>query len=86
MRVDTEILQKRKETSPQKQMSYTERMQNVSGAYHVHKRKECKGKTLVLIDDVITTGATSSECARILLGAGAKAVYLLASSALIERR
>ena len=85
-RVDTEILEKRKETAQQKQMGYVERMQNASGAYHVHKRKACKGKEVVLIDDIMTTGATASECAARLLGAGAKEVYFLAAAAVIERR
>ncbi|MBQ7912510.1 MAG: ComF family protein [Clostridia bacterium] len=85
-RVETDLLQKRKETAPQKQMTYRERMENVAGAYHVHKRKECKGKTILLIDDVLTTGATSSECAARLFGAGAKEVYFLVAAALLERR
>lgn len=85
-RLETDLLQKRKETAPQKQMTYIERMENASGAYHVHKRKECQGKTLLLIDDVLTTGATSSECAARLFGAGAKEVYLLVAAALIERK
>ena len=84
-RIDTELLQKRRETAPQKQMTYAERMENVSGAYHVHKRAECRGKTLLLIDDVLTTGATSSECAARLFGAGAEEVYFLVAAALKER-
>ena len=86
VRLDTELLQKRKDTAPQKQMTYTERMENVSGAYHVHKRKECRDKHILLIDDVMTTGATSSECAARLLGAGAKEAHFLSIAALIERR
>ena len=85
-RVEDELLQKRKETAPQKQMTYYERLENVSGAYHVHKRKECRGKVIILIDDVMTTGATSSECAARLFGAGAKEVYFLVAAAVIERR
>jgi ComF family protein len=85
-RVETELLQKRRETAQQKQMSYLERMDNVSGAYHVHQRKECRGKTILLIDDILTTGATSSECAARLFGAGAKEVYFLVAAALVERR
>ena len=86
VRIEKDVLQKRKETAPQKQMTYHERLENVSGAYHVHKRKECQDKTIVLIDDVMTTGATASECAERLLGAGAKDVYFLVSAALIERK
>lgn len=85
-RLETELLQKRKETAPQKLMTYAERMENVSGAYHVHMRKACKDQTFLLIDDVLTTGATSSECAARLFGAGAKDVFFLAAASLIERR
>ena len=85
-RVETELLQKRRETAQQKQMTYVERMDNVSGAYHVHKRKECKEKTILLIDDILTTGATSSECAARLFGAGAKEVYFLVAASLEERK
>ena len=84
--VEKDLLQKRKDTAPQKQMNYAERMENVSGAYHVHKRKDCRDKTMILIDDVMTTGATSSECAARLFGAGAKDVYFLSAAALIERK
>ena len=86
VRVENDLLQKRKDTAPQKQMTYRERLENVSGAYHVHKRKECKDKTFILIDDVMTTGATASECAERLFGAGAKEVYFLVAAAVIERR
>lgn len=82
----TDVLQKRKDTPPQKQMSYTERLENVSGAYHVHKRTACQNRTVLLVDDVMTTGATSSECAARLFGAGAKDVYFLGASSLEERK
>lgn len=83
---DNEILQKRRETAQQKHMDFLSRADNVAGAYHVHKRKECKGKQMLLIDDIMTTGATSDECSRRLLGAGASAVYFLAAVALAERK
>ena len=60
-------------------MSGEERYRNVKGAYAVNKRyiKKIKGKSILLIDDVITTGATSSECAKMLKKAGAEAVYVI---------
>ncbi|MBQ7770840.1 MAG: ComF family protein [Clostridia bacterium] len=84
--VDTEILEKRRETAQQKHMSFLERMDNVVGAYHVHKRKACKDRRIILVDDIMTTGSTASECARRLTGAGASAVYFLAATALSERK
>lgn len=82
---DTDILQKMKDVSEQKHMGKAERAANVAGVYHVHKRKACKGRTVLLIDDIMTTGATGSECAARLLGAGAKEVYLLVAAALPEK-
>lgn len=51
------------------------RRANVLGAYTLAEGAEVRGKTLLLVDDVVTTGATLSECARILRTAGAKEVY-----------
>ena len=82
--LDTELLQKTRETLQQKHMGYKERQENVAGAYHVHKRKECKGRTIVLVDDIMTTGATGSECAARLFGAGAEEVIFLVAASLPE--
>jgi ComF family protein len=82
---DSEILIKSREDFSQKHLSAKERRENVMGAYRVVKRKEVKGKTLLLIDDIMTTGATGSECARVLKNAGAKDVLFLAVASLEER-
>jgi ComF family protein len=81
-----DVLQKRKDTLPQKQMRAGERAKNVEGAYHVHLRTACRGKTVLLVDDIITTGATGSECAARLLAAGAKKVYFLCAASLPEQK
>jgi competence protein ComFC len=81
-----DILQKRRETKMQKHMDYESRIQNVEGAYHVHKRSDCKGATVLLVDDIMTTGATGNECAERLFGAGAKEVIFLTAAALPERK
>lgn len=54
------------------------RRANVLGAYRVTDPQLIKGKKILLLDDVITTGATASECARTLLTAGAKEVTFAA--------
>lgn len=82
--LNREILVKRRETSQQKHLTYVERKVNASGAYHVHRRKECQEKTLVLVDDISTTGATGNECSAKLMDAGAKKVYFLVAAALPE--
>ena len=50
------------------------RRANVLGAYSTCSGADVKGKRILLVDDVVTTGATLSECARILLSAGAEQV------------
>ena len=82
---DGEILIKQRETPQQKNLSAKERRENVSGTYRVHKRTKVKAKQVLLIDDIMTTGATGSECARILKNAGASKVIFLTVSALKER-
>lgn len=57
------------------------RRANVLGAFAVEDPKRIAGKRILLLDDIITTGATSSECARVLLTAGAKEVYCAAVAA-----
>lgn len=53
----------------------SQRKANVLGAYQVLPSCEIAGKTVLLLDDVITTGATASECAKVLQAAGAKEIY-----------
>lgn len=60
---------------PQKGLSLKDRRANVNGAFAVKKRKSVKGLSVLLVDDVMTTGATADEIAKILRAAGAKAVY-----------
>ena len=84
--MDMEILQKTRDSAPQKRMDFHARKENVKGAYHVHKRKVCRDRTILLIDDIMTTGATGSECAERLYGAGAKEVLFFTAAALSERR
>ncbi|MGN1061749.1 MAG: ComF family protein [Candidatus Scatosoma sp.] len=82
---DDEIMVKSRETKPQKRMSAKERFENVRGAYRVHKRTAVEGKTAVVFDDILTTGATGSECARILLAAGAKRVIFVSAVSVAEK-
>ncbi len=84
--IRTDVLQKRRETGMQKHMNAKQRRENVSGAYLIRKRKSCQNERIILIDDIITTGATAGECAKRLLGAGAQEVLLLAVAALPERK
>ena len=72
-------LQKHAERNPQSQLKDAAlRQANASGAFSVRPDADVSGKTLLLIDDIVTTGATLSECCRILRQAGAKHIYCAA--------
>ena len=58
----------------QKLLNYAQRAANARGAYAVCNAKEIAGKDVLLIDDVVTSGATVGECIAVLYGAGAKSV------------
>ena len=61
-------LRKEKQNEVQSRMNGKDRFRNVSGAFSVSRqaKKKLCGKRLLLVDDVFTTGATASECAKIL--------------------
>ncbi|MFQ5965474.1 MAG: ComF family protein [Candidatus Scalinduaceae bacterium] len=69
-----------KNTLPQTQLSRIQRQKNIHNAFKIKKPKEFIEKQVLLVDDVLTTGITASECAKHLKDAGAKKVYLLALS------
>lgn len=70
-----DALVKVKETGEQKSLSKKERKENIAGCFKVAKKEEIKGKSILLVDDVLTTGATAFEITKILLKAGARTVY-----------
>ena len=75
-------LRKIRNTPPQSGFQdVSKRRANVLGAYRIKDPALVRGKRILLLDDVITTGATASECARVLLVAGAKEVYCAAMAA-----
>ncbi len=77
--VAVDLLDKPKETPAQSTLKGgAQRKANVSGAYIVKEAEMVRGKRILLIDDIITTGATLSECARVLRSAGAKEVLCAA--------
>lgn len=69
-------LRKIRNTPPQSGIQdVARRRANVLGAYRCVDADTVRGKRVLLLDDVLTTGATASECARVLLTAGAKEVF-----------
>lgn len=66
-------------------LTNAKRRANVEGAFHVKRRKSLLGKRVLLIDDVMTTGATAGACSKALKRAGASHVTLL-TVARVDRR
>ncbi|MBW1784217.1 MAG: ComF family protein [Deltaproteobacteria bacterium] len=62
-------------TLPQTRLAKKERQQNVRGAFQLKNLGSVRGKTILLVDDVVTTGNTLNECARILKKGGAVKVF-----------
>jgi ComF family protein len=72
------VIRRRRATSPQAGLTNAKRRANVRGAFRVARGKPLQGMRVLLVDDVVTTGATASACARVLKRAGAAHVALLA--------
>lgn len=71
------LLEKTRETETQHTLSEQERKTNLSRAFALRTQVDVRGKTVLLVDDIKTTGATLSECERTLLENGAASVYCL---------
>ncbi|HYM37985.1 MAG TPA: ComF family protein [Nitrospiraceae bacterium] len=64
-------------TPPQTELNRSERLANLRRCFSVRQPADVDGKRVLLIDDVMTTGTTANECAKVLRKAGANAVYVL---------
>ncbi len=75
-----DTLRRIRRTKPQVGLSMRERRDNLQGAFRLGRSAAARvaGRRLVLVDDVITTGATADACARVLKKAGAASVDILA--------
>jgi len=71
-------VQRVKPTAPQAGLTNAKRRANVSAAFEARKNMPLKGARVLLVDDVMTTGATAAACSRALKRAGAAHVALLA--------
>ena len=71
------VLQKVRPTVPQINLNGAEREKEVRGSFYVIGEEEVEGKSILLVDDVYTTGATVNECSKVLLAAGTKRVDVL---------
>ncbi|MFA5383782.1 MAG: ComF family protein [Eubacteriales bacterium] len=79
------LLNKARETPAQTGLSREQRQSNLAGVFGVSQCKIPVGKSVILIDDVFTTGSTVSDCSRILLSAGLKSVFVATVTASVIR-
>lgn len=86
--VVVDLLVRHRHTRTQGRMSRTARIRNVRGAFSVRDKwqESLRGRRVLLVDDVLTTGATAEACARALKRAGAVAVDVLALSRVVRPR
>lgn len=83
-----DLLERRKATPTQGHLGREARRRNVAGAFRVapRHRQALAGKRILLVDDVLTTGATAESCARVLRAAGATAVDLLVLARVVRQQ
>ena len=73
--IASEVLVRHRETISQVGLSREERIENMHDAFRVSDPGRVKGRSVIVVDDVMTTGTTLSECARVLKRAGAERVW-----------
>jgi len=74
--LDTSSLVRKRDTASQTGLTRKQRRANVKGAFAVASKEKIKGRSILLVDDVMTTGVTAAECARVLMRAGARQVFV----------
>ena len=78
------ILKRKKNTKDQTYLNAQQRAENVRDAFVVTQPEKINDKKVVLVDDVITTGATLNECARMLQKAGAKTIFAVTLAVVVD--
>lgn len=85
--VSDKILIKKRDSISQHKLQYEQRLTNIKNLFNISSKCNIKGKTILLIDDVITTGSTLDACSKVLKQNGAKVVIcaVVANTKLINK-
>lgn len=75
------LVTRARHTRSQTTLNKEQRLSNVEGIFAVHNPDRIKGRSIILVDDVLTTGATIGSCGRSLLSAGAREVLAMTAAA-----
>jgi ComF family protein len=81
-----DLLIRTRDTPPQVELKHPERVRNMKGAFALKRGAAVEGKRWILIDDVMTSGATLNECSRVLKRGGAEKVYAVTLARVLEER
>lgn len=71
------ILKKIRKTRHQHDLTHDQRLKNLKKAFEVTEPEKIKGKKILLVDDIFTTGTTANECSKVLMKVGAASVEVL---------
>ncbi len=77
---DATVLARKGHPKRQAELHEDERRQNIVGTFAVRKPESVRGRTILVIDDIMTTGSTLSECAQTLKNAGAWRIWTLTAA------
>ena len=84
--LEPKVLVRERETESQWGLTPRQRRANVRGAFAVRDADRVRGREVMVVDDIYTTGATARECARVLIEAGAAKVWVVTLSRAQEER
>lgn len=86
LNLEIRVLVRTRDTASQIGLTRPQRAENIRGAFQVVHLNKVSGRNILLVDDVLTTGTTASECARVLLRAGAKTVWVATVARTLKQR